>query len=121
MKKWRAYYSGLWMLLTVPLVSSAQFDVSLSLVAQKNQVSIGEPVLVSMRLTFPAAIDPASVQFPAFKDSTRINDSIDIVSINTAITELIQTIRANLYIAGNRILNWYFLPEVQFQFLLLRQ
>jgi hypothetical protein len=79
------------MLLTgLPMVAVAQFDVSLSLVAQKNQVDIGEHVLVSMRLTFPASIDVSDVRFPHFQDSTRINDSIDIVSIKQAITEITQ-------------------------------
>jgi hypothetical protein len=84
------WFIGLLFLVVLPLVGRSQFDVSLSLVAQKNQVGIGEPVLVSMRLSFPAAIDLGSVVFPVFKDSTRINDSIDIVSIKPFKTELTQ-------------------------------
>lgn len=80
--------------------SQTQFDVSLSIVAQKNQVELGEPVLVSMRLTFPASISTENVIFPAFKDSVRINDSIDIINISPATSE---TATDN---QGNPIITW---------------
>jgi hypothetical protein len=92
MKKVNKWHTciGLLLLLGVPIITPAQFDISFSLVAQKNQLTIGEPVLVSMRLSFPSSLASTSVVFPSFKDSTRLNDSIDIVSIKPVATAITQ-------------------------------
>ena len=68
----------------------SQFDVSFSLVTQKNQVNLGETVQVSMRLTFPGSVSIDSVQFPEITDIKSINDTIDIISFNPSNGELTQ-------------------------------
>ena len=66
----------------------SQFDVSFSIVAQKNQVNFGESVQVSIRLTFPGAISIDSVQFPEITEVKALNDTIEILSFNPSNGEL---------------------------------
>lgn len=73
----------------VSLSSLAQNEVSFSLVAEKNKASIGEPIAISMRLTYPSNLDPSTISFPVFEDSTKLTDSIDINAIKNAETKSI--------------------------------
>jgi len=68
----------------------SQFDVSFSLVTQKNQVNLGEAVQVSMRLTFPGSVSIDSVIFPEITEIKALNDTIDIISFNASNGELTQ-------------------------------
>ena len=67
-----------YILLLVASTFWGQNDASLSLVTDKNKVEIGDPILASIRFTYPSSYDAAEIVFPQKDESTPINDTIDV-------------------------------------------
>ena len=67
-----------YILLLVVSISWGQNDASLSLVTDKNKVEIGDPILASIRFTYPSSYDAAEIIFPQKDESTPISDTIDV-------------------------------------------
>lgn len=80
--KIKVYIFLLVLLTNLTVFGGNPFDISFSLVAQKNQVELGEKVLVSMRLSFPESINKNMVVFPTILNPKALNDTVEIITVN---------------------------------------
>lgn len=88
------------LLLLISVFSFGQQSITFSLVTEKNKVAIGDPIQVSMRISYPAHITPASIEFPEFETDQAINDTIDILEANSPKT------KSSTDNQGNPMMTW---------------